>query len=60
MSRWLGPDDEVPELQSTNQYEAYGHDTNLSGLRDMVAARVSGVLGHHGNSGRRFRVDVLE
>jgi hypothetical protein len=52
--------DEMPEMQSTNQCEAYRHDTNLSGLRGMVAARTSRVLGHRGNSGRRSSVDAFE
>jgi hypothetical protein len=52
--------DEMPEMQSTDQYGAYRHDSNLSGLRDMVAARASRILDHRGNSGRRSSVDAFE
>ena len=47
-------------MRSTNQYEAYGHDTNLSGLWGMVAARASRVLGHRGSSGRSCSVDAFQ
>jgi hypothetical protein len=52
--------DEMPEMQSTDQYGAYRHDSNLSGLRDMVAARASRIVDHRGNSGRRSTVDAFE
>jgi hypothetical protein len=52
--------DEMPEMPITNQCDAYRHNTNLSGLWRMVAARTSRVLGHRGNSGRRCSVDAFE